>query len=66
MVQPWRAKFLMYAVLGAALSAQLPSLDAARLANLAAGVAVGHAGTYAISRAELLTACNSFGDFDCQ
>lgn len=44
------------AVLGAAVSAGLTATDAARLANLAAGVVVGHAGTYAISREELLNA----------
>jgi rfaE bifunctional protein kinase chain/domain len=41
------------AVLGAALCTGLEPPDAANLANLAAGVVVAHAGTYAISRAEL-------------
>ncbi|HYH02563.1 MAG TPA: D-glycero-beta-D-manno-heptose-7-phosphate kinase [Bacillota bacterium] len=44
------------AVLGAAVGAGLEATDAARLANLAAGVVVGRAGTYAISREELLNA----------
>lgn len=46
------------AVLGAAISAKLSAIDAAYLANLAAGVVVGRAGTYAISREELLEAYN--------
>jgi rfaE bifunctional protein kinase chain/domain len=50
------------AVLGAALSAGLAVADAAKLANLAAGVVVGHAGTYAISRAELQAVCKTFWD----
>lgn len=41
------------AVLGAALGADMPLDDAAQLANLAAGIAVGRIGTYAVSREEL-------------
>jgi rfaE bifunctional protein kinase chain/domain len=48
------------AVLGAALSAKLTVYDAAKLANLAAGVVVGHAGTYAIGRIELQEVCQTF------
>lgn len=44
------------AVLGAALAGRLDPVDAAYLANLAAGVVVGKLGTYAINRSELLKA----------
>ncbi len=44
------------AVFGAALAVGMESIDAAQLANLAAGVVVGKVGTYAISRAELIEA----------
>lgn len=44
------------AVLGAALAGQLDPVDAAYLANLAAGVVVGKLGTYAINRNELIEA----------
>ncbi len=44
------------AVLGAALAAGLELFDAARLANLAAGIVVGKLGTYAVKRAELVAA----------
>lgn len=46
------------AVLGAALAAGVGLGDAARLANLAAGIVVGKLGTYAVKRAELVTAVN--------
>lgn len=44
------------AVLAAALAAKVELIDAAHLANLAAGVVVGKLGTYAIKRDELLAA----------
>ncbi len=44
------------AVLGAALAAGVELIDAARLANLAAGIVVGKLGTYAVKREELLAA----------
>jgi D-beta-D-heptose 7-phosphate kinase/D-beta-D-heptose 1-phosphate adenosyltransferase len=44
------------AVLGAALAGGLDLIDAAHLANLAAGIAVGKLGTYAVKRTELLEA----------
>jgi D-beta-D-heptose 7-phosphate kinase/D-beta-D-heptose 1-phosphate adenosyltransferase len=44
------------AVLGAAVAAGLHLSDSAQLANLAAGIAVGKLGTYAVSREELLAA----------
>ncbi len=46
------------AVLGAALAAGVGLFDAARLANLAAGIVVGKLGTYAVKRAELTAAVN--------
>ncbi len=48
------------AVLGAGIAGKLNSIDAARLANLAAGVVVARVGTYAISKAELLTAIRQY------
>ena len=48
------------AVLAAALSKGLPAADAARLANLAAGIVVGKIGTHAIRREELQTAVEHF------
>ncbi len=44
------------AVLGAALAARIGLIDAAHLANLAAGIVVGKLGTYAVKRDELLEA----------
>ncbi len=44
------------AVLGAALAAGVELIDAAHLANLAAGIVVGKLGTYAVKRDELLAA----------
>lgn len=44
------------AVLGAAVAAGLSLGDAAELANLAAGIAVGKLGAYAVSREELIAA----------
>ena len=44
------------AVLGAALAAGIELVDAAHLANLAAGIVVGKLGTYAVKRGELLDA----------
>lgn len=44
------------AVLGAALAAGIGLIDAAHLANLAAGIVVGKLGTYAVKRDELLDA----------
>jgi rfaE bifunctional protein kinase chain/domain len=47
------------AAVGAALAGKLDPNDAAYLANMAAGIVVGKAGTYAISREELLaTLCH--------
>jgi D-beta-D-heptose 7-phosphate kinase/D-beta-D-heptose 1-phosphate adenosyltransferase len=43
-------------VLAVALGAGFSLRDAASIANLAAGVAVGHHGTWAVSTAELLEA----------
>ncbi len=48
------------AVLGAAVAAGLPLHEAAQLANLAAGVAVGKLGTYAVSREELAAAVKEY------
>ena len=47
------------AVLGAALASGMEILDAAHLANLAAGIVVGKLGTYAVQRTELTTAVRS-------
>jgi D-beta-D-heptose 7-phosphate kinase/D-beta-D-heptose 1-phosphate adenosyltransferase len=47
------------AVFGAALAAGMPMLDAAKLANLAAGVVVAKRGTATISPAELVAALHS-------
>lgn len=44
------------AVLGAALAGGIELVDAAHLANLAAGIVVGKLGTYAVKRDELLAA----------
>lgn len=44
------------AVMGAALAAGISLVDAAHLANLAAGIVVGKLGTYAVKRGELLDA----------
>ena len=44
------------AVLAAGIAGGLDTIDAAHLANMAAGIVVGKMGTYAISRQELLTA----------
>lgn len=44
------------AVFGAAVAGGLTLTDAAQLANLAAGIAVGKLGTYAVSREEILGA----------
>jgi D-beta-D-heptose 7-phosphate kinase/D-beta-D-heptose 1-phosphate adenosyltransferase len=44
------------AVMGAAVAAGLPLADSAQLANLAAGIAVGKLGAYAVSRQELIAA----------
>jgi D-glycero-beta-D-manno-heptose-7-phosphate kinase len=44
------------AVMGAALAAGIGLIDAAHLANLAAGIVVGKLGTYAVRRGELLDA----------
>lgn len=44
------------AVLGAALAAGMDMIDAAHLANMAAGIVVGKLGTYAVKRGELLEA----------
>lgn len=42
------------ATLAAGIAGHLPSHDAANLANFAAGIGVGHVGTYAVSREEIL------------
>ena len=47
------------ATLAAALAAGAPLADAARLANLAAGIVVGKLGTATVSRAELASAARS-------
>lgn len=44
------------AVLGAALASGMEILDAAHLANVAAGIVVGKLGTYAVKRSELTAA----------
>jgi D-beta-D-heptose 7-phosphate kinase/D-beta-D-heptose 1-phosphate adenosyltransferase len=44
------------AVLGIALGLGMALFDAAHIANIAAGVAVGHAGTWAVKREELAEA----------
>jgi len=44
------------ALLGAALAAGISLVDAAHLANVAAGIVVGKLGTYAVKRAELVAA----------
>lgn len=44
------------AVMGAALAGKLSPNDAAKIANIAAGIVVGKLGTYAISKDELLMA----------
>ncbi len=49
------------AVLGAALAAGIELIDAAHLANLAAGIVVGKLGTYAVKRDELLAAAGREG-----
>ena len=52
------------AVLGAALAAGIGMVDAAHLANLAAGIVVGKLGTYAVKRQELMDAFHDFCNDD--
>jgi len=49
------------AVMGGALAAGIGLIDAAHLANLAAGIVVGKLGTYAVKRSELLEAVQCLG-----